>query len=103
MIARLKEMMTYEHEEAGPNQHNLTCKSIFGTTNVIVLSDDQYRRFQSWRDRDSMLMIQDALHDLSENEREIILTGMNSEQFAEACGNDEDLDDEDDEEGRCVY
>lgn len=53
----------------------------------VVLSPDQYRRYQSWLiGRGGM--IQDALWDLSNDDREILLSGINPVDFNKSFADD---------------
>lgn len=58
---------------------------------TIILNGDQYRRYLSWMG-DGGLMIQTALPDLSEAEREILLTGIGPQEW-DAEFADDDTDD----------
>ena len=53
----------------------------------IDLTDDQYERFLKWHYLGGL--IQDALPELSTDEREILQSGISPEQWKEAFGNDE--------------
>jgi len=64
---------------------------LFGYSNVknkVVLTSQQYVRYTEWIN-DDLVMIQDALYDLSADDREILLTGLGSEEFDEIVGPEE--------------
>ena len=54
----------------------------------VTLSVSQYDRYLQWLDGSAL--IQDALPDLSDSDREILLTGLDDEEFHAACGDDEE-------------
>lgn len=45
----------------------------------IDLSEDQFQRFQQWREKGGM--IQKVLADLSASQREVLMTGIGNEDF----------------------
>ena len=51
---------------------------------TVHLTSDQYIRYCQWQDGDGL--IQDLLPDLSDSQREALMTGMSGEDFAAACG-----------------
>lgn len=55
--------------------------------NAVNLTSDQYRRYLQWRS--SVLMIQDALPELPIDQREILMSGFNDEQFKALWKEDE--------------
>ena len=54
---------------------------------TVRLTPDQHARYLTWLAGDAL--IQDALPDLSDAEREILITGIDDEQFSAAFGEDE--------------
>jgi hypothetical protein len=54
---------------------------------TIVLTEGQYGRFLQWRMQSSL--IQEVLPDLSAAQREILMTGISSEEFDAAFRDDE--------------
>jgi hypothetical protein len=59
-----------------------------GTPEVNVrLTADQYRRYQLWRD--GHVMIQEALPELSIDQREMLLSGLDNGNFRRAIGVEE--------------
>jgi hypothetical protein len=54
----------------------------------ISLTPDQYERYQTWLDKGEL--IQDALHELSPAEREVLLSGISPEEWTEAFGEDDE-------------
>lgn len=48
----------------------------------ITLTADQFQRFDSWRKGDKRAMIQDALPELSKDQREILLSGIGPEEWS---------------------
>jgi len=54
----------------------------------IYLSPDQYQRYKLWRD--GSLMIQEALPDLSPEQREILLSGLGDADFHKFAGDADD-------------
>lgn len=59
----------------------------FGPTNT-VLTPDQYQRYLNWLQHKSL--IQDALPDLSKNQREILMTGIDQDQWNDTIKDDEE-------------
>lgn len=59
----------------------------FPTTSV-KLTADQYQRYLEWHDGSAM--IQEALPDLSDSEREILMSGLSDEDFYKITKSDED-------------
>jgi hypothetical protein len=53
----------------------------------VFLTVDQYSRYQSWRT--GKLQIQDALPDLSTDDREILMSGLGPEDWKRATGDEE--------------
>ena len=51
---------------------------------TIRLTPDQHARYLAWLDGD--VLIQDALPDLSDAEREILITGIDDEEFTATFG-----------------
>ena len=45
----------------------------------VVLTNDQYQRYLQWREKDGM--IQELLPDLSDSQREILMTGLDDAIF----------------------
>lgn len=58
------------------------------TASEIVLTPDQYFRFQRWLTTGGM--IQQHLADLDDDQREILLSGIKPEEWDKAFGDDED-------------
>ena len=56
--------------------------------NTITLTADQYERFLQWRD--GGVLIQSALPELSDGQREILMTGIGDDDFARICDDDGD-------------
>ena len=54
------------------------------TASTVRLTDEQHARYQTWMAGD--VLIQDALPDLSDAEREILITGIDDEQSSAAFG-----------------
>lgn len=54
----------------------------------IVLTRDQYSRYLRWLDGE--LMIQEALPDLNVDQREILLSGLNDDNFKKMAGPEDD-------------
>jgi len=52
------------------------------------LTADQYQRYRQWRD--SGVLIQEALPELSNSQREILLSGLGDEDFHKFAGDDDD-------------
>jgi hypothetical protein len=48
-------------------------------TQSVMLTDDQYQRYLQWREKDGM--IQELLPDLSDSQREILMTGLDDAIF----------------------
>jgi hypothetical protein len=61
---------------------------IGGEEVVVKLTEDQIRRFKRWLGGAGL--IQDLLPELSDSEREKLITGLDDEAFAEACGPEEE-------------
>lgn len=59
-----------------------------GTTQTVVLTQNQYERYQIWRRGD--LLIQDAFPDLDPDTRELLKTGLTTEDFARLFGEERD-------------
>lgn len=57
-------------------------------TQFVKLSEDQFRRYKLWLD--DGVLIQNALHDLTIAQREIIMTGLGEEDFAKMAADDEE-------------
>ena len=49
-------------------------------TQSILLSADQYKRYLRWRRNEGL--IQELLHDLDDDQREILMTGIGPADFA---------------------
>lgn len=54
----------------------------------IVLTQDQYERYLDWQQKG--VLIQDALPDLSDAQREILMTGMDADTFDSYIGKDDE-------------
>ena len=67
----------------GWNIHVTPPAAVGGPTVIVALTDEQYARYVLWRD--SGLLIQTALPDLSDSEREMLMTGLTDEAFAAAA------------------
>ena len=50
----------------------------------IMLTENQYQRYRAWRD--TGVLIQEALPELSPSQREVLMTGLGDEEFHEAAG-----------------
>jgi hypothetical protein len=61
---------------------------IGGEEAVVKLTGDQFRRYKQWLRGHGL--IQDCLPDLSAGDREKLITGLDDEAFAEACGSEEE-------------
>jgi hypothetical protein len=61
-----------------------------GTGASIELTEDQYRRYQLWRNTGSL--IQNALPELTAAQREILMTGMDDDTFHKYIGPESDED-----------
>ena len=60
-----------------------------GTPEVsVLLTPDQYARYQQWRE--GRLLIQDALPELSLSEREMLMTGLGDEDFHRITKDDDE-------------
>lgn len=59
---------------------------IGGTGVTVTMSQDQYSRYQLWR---GGMLIQDALPDLTDSQREGLMTGLADDEFAAACEDDD--------------
>ena len=57
-------------------------------TQMVILNKEQYDRYQQWRSGD--VLIQDALFDLNDNQREILMTGIGDADFKRIAGEDEE-------------
>lgn len=64
-------------------------------TQRILLTSEQYERYLKWQEGPGL--IQDCLPDLSDSEREILMTGLNDEDFDEAATSADDHDEEEDD------
>ena len=63
--------------------------AFMGTPEVAVeLTEDQFFRYRKWRN--GSLMIQDALPELSVDEREKLMTGLDDANFKKAVGADDE-------------
>jgi hypothetical protein len=59
-----------------------------GTAEVrVFLTPDQYTRYKLWRE--GPLLIQEALFDLDDDKREMLMTGLGDEDFHRIAGDDE--------------
>lgn len=54
----------------------------------IILNADQHRRYRAWLD--GGYLIQQLLPDLSDDEREVLLTGIGSSDWDRVCSDEED-------------
>ena len=63
---------------------------IGGEEVVIKLTGDQFRRYKQWLAGHGV--IQQCLPELSNSDREKLITGLDDEAFAAACGPEEDND-----------
>lgn len=59
-----------------------------GKTVTVDLNPDQYQRYLLWRE--SRVLIQNALPELSLSEREKLMSGLDDAAFKAACGPEED-------------
>lgn len=74
----------------------VTCTdTVMAQSAQVFLTYDQFERFKAWRS--GAMLIQDALPDLADSEREIILTGMDDEAWNAMCDETEDEEVEFDE------
>lgn len=69
------------------DQYLITARGPMGSGQV-VLTHDQYLRFKAWQTGPKM--IQDALPDLSADDREILMTGIGPEQWDRMFKTEED-------------
>jgi hypothetical protein len=53
----------------------------------LTLTADQFRRYQSWLN--DGVLIQNALPELNDTQREMLMTGLNDEEFHDAAGSDQ--------------
>lgn len=54
---------------------------------VVKLTAEQYERYKFWRE--GRALIQAALPDLTAEQREILMTGLDDTEFDAACGDEE--------------
>jgi hypothetical protein len=54
----------------------------------LTLTEDQYERYVAWQENGNL--IQNMLPELSDDDREILLTGLGPQEFADACEDDEE-------------
>jgi hypothetical protein len=88
IFAQLKPTYTYIEKDDFVTVVVTAPKVFGGGTNRLHLTPDQYKRFKWWRD--SHGLIQELLPDLSNSERELLMTGMTDDVFAEKTGGTDD-------------
>jgi hypothetical protein len=73
-------MVNYEIRTDGVN-YQVIVTSPMSRGGEVFMTEDQYHRFRAWLNGSKM--IQDALPDLSKDEREILMTGIGPEEWNE--------------------
>lgn len=71
-----------EHKKLADGNYELTVRppslmELRGAT--LILTPDQFRRYQMWLDKEGL--IQELLSDLTPAQREMILTGINEDEW----------------------
>jgi hypothetical protein len=92
MYVGLKPRYNIRHVGHDLFEIDVTAPEVFGgATTIVQLTLDQAARFADW-DCKKIPLIQEALPDVSADEREILLTGMTPEVWNQFTSDDDDKD-----------